>query len=138
MLSALPSVEPAWCYAPRLLIIGQDGIVGSQIMKHARHKGIDLLTGPETDVDLVIGCKFEFGMDEVRRAQAATQPKLASLICPLIPDDAARHTQSAFKQFVCPVWLMYTPTFSVHFRTPQAVAEEALDTSLSGARLNSR
>ena len=136
---ALRAVDLAVAYAPRLLVLG-DGPVATRVIQHADAKGLRVVRHPDDDVDLVVGCQFEFGLNELRRSQNILRPRLATLISPLKLNSgerfkvAAAYNQRVFQKFPCPVWIMFSPALSeinqTHLRTPTAVAHEALDTSL--------
>ena len=140
---ALRAVDLSLAYAPRLLVLG-DGPVGTRVIQHADAKGLRVMRHPDDDVDLVLGCQFEFGLDELRRSQDILRPRLATLISPLNSGErfkvAAAYNQRVFQKFSCPVWIMFSPALSeinqTHLRTPTAVAHEALDTSLRMLDIN--
>lgn len=141
LAAAAPLVELALSTAPRLLVLGPHKPVGVQVVHRARERGVEVLTECDgLDPTLVIGCQFEFGLDELRRVQQSVvaPPRFASLVCPLAQDDAAKiaagYGQRAFNRFGCPVWFMYTPALShvnqPYFYTPARVADIVLDSSL--------
>ena len=127
---------------PRVLVLGAMKPIGERLVWHAQRNGVQVV---DHDADMVIGCQFEFWLDELRRTQHTSTPRLATLICPLQQRDleraASQYGQREFQQLECTTGLLHTPMMSSGVPggggyTPDFVSKQAIEVSLAILKSN--